>query len=133
MRVCDDEDEDKEEENDDETTKGLTNSVAHRLFIRGLMQPSPPPYSDARPLITIMPVPRMEDIASCDSDGCSRARYPQGHEREECAGDRGEFVGSDGGDPTCPHPPDASTYSPGGKGVEDDMKGAEEGSLELLP
>ena len=46
----------------------------------------------------------------------------QGHDGEDCAGDRGEVVGSDGGDPPFPHPPDASISFPGGRGVEGDMK-----------
>ena len=66
-----------------------------------------PPSSDAGPLITIMPGPRMEGIASCDADVCGRARDPRGHDGEDCSGDRGEVVGSDGGEPPCPHPHDA--------------------------
>ena len=80
-----------------------------------------------------MPRPRMEGIASCDADFRSRARDPWGHDEEDCTGDRGEVVGSDGGDPPCPHTPDASSYSPGGRGVKGDMKIVEEGSMDFLP
>ena len=131
LRVCAEEDKDKE--NEDKTTEGMTNYVAQRLFIRGLTRPRPPPYSDDGPLIIIMPGPRREGIASCDADGRGRVRYTQGHDGEECTGDRGEVVGSDGGEPTFPHPPDASISSPGGRGVKGDMKRVGEVSLEFLP
>ena len=80
-----------------------------------------------------MPGPRAEGIDSCDEDGCSRARDPRGHDGEDCAGDRGEVVGSEGGEPPCPHPTDVSISSPGGRRVEGDMKRVEEGSLEFPP
>ena len=67
----------------------------------------------------------MEGIASCDADGRVRARDPRGHGGEDCAGDRGEVVGSYGGERPCPHPPDASIFSPGGRGVKGDMKRVE--------
>ena len=92
-----------------------------------------PPSSDAGPLITIMPGPRMEGIASCDIDGRGRARDIRGHEGEDCAGDISEVVGSEGSEPPCPHTPDASISSPGVRGVEGEMKIVEEGSLEFLP
>ena len=61
LQVCDDEDEDDDEnkENDREMSKGLTNSVAHRLFIGGSTRPSLPTSSATGPLITRMPGPRM--------------------------------------------------------------------------
>ena len=93
----------------------------------------PPPSSAAGPMIRIMPGPRMEEIASCDADGCGSARDPRLHDGEDCAGDRGELVGSDGGEPPYPHPPDASIYSPGGRGVKGDMKRVVEGYMEFLP
>ena len=40
----------------------------------------------------------MEGITSCDAYGRGKARDTQGHDGEECAGDRSEVVGSDGGD-----------------------------------
>ena len=89
-------------------TNGLANSVAQRLFIGGSKQPSTPPSSAAGPLITIIPGPRMEGISSCYADGRGRECDPWGHDREDCDGDRGEFVGSYGVDPACHHPPDAS-------------------------
>ena len=64
----------------------------------------------------------MEGIDSCGADGRGRTRDPQGHYGEDCAGDRGKVVGSDGGDPPCPHPPDASVSSPGVRAVEGNMK-----------
>ena len=81
LRVFDDEDDDKDEENDNETTEGLTNYVAKKLFIGGLTRPRPPPSSDAGTPITIIYGPRMEGIASCDADGCGRERDPQGQDR----------------------------------------------------
>ena len=69
-----------------------------------------------------MPGPRMEGIASCDADGRGRARDYRVNDEEDYSGDRGEVVGSDGGEPPFPHPPDASTSPPGGIGVEGDMK-----------
>ena len=80
-----------------------------------------------------MPGPRMEVVASCDTYGHGRARDPRGHDRADCAGDRGEVVGSDGGDPPFPHPPDAYIYYPGGREVKGNMKRVEEGYLEFLP
>ena len=59
----------------------------------------------------------MELISGYDVYGCGRARDPQGHDGENCAGYRGEVVGSDGGEAPCPHPPDASVSSPCGRGV----------------
>ena len=41
----------------------------------------------------------MEGIASCDAYGRGRARDPWGHYGKDCAGDRVEVVGSDGGEP----------------------------------
>ena len=115
-----------------ETTKGLADSAAQRLFIGGSTEPMPPTSSASGTLIKIMSGPRMEGISSCDADGRGRARDPWGHDGKDCAGDRGEFVGSGGGDPTCPYPPDALIYSPGGRGVEGDTKRVEEGSMEFL-
>ena len=92
-----------------------------------------PTSSAAGPLITIMIVPRMEGIASCDADGYGRVRDPRVHDGEECARDRGEVVGIDGGEPPFPHPPDAYISSPGGRRIEGDTKIVEEGSLEFLP
>ena len=69
-----------------------------------------------------MPGPRIEGIASCDADGRVRARDPWVHEGENYSGYRGGVVVSDGSEPPCPHPPDASISSPGGRGVEGDMK-----------
>ena len=100
----------------------MTNYVAQRLFIGGSTRPRTPPSSTAGDLITIMPRPRMEGIASCDAYGRSRARDPRGHDEEECSRDRGEVVRSDVGEPSCPHPPDASISYPGDKGVEGNMK-----------
>ena len=60
-------------------------------------------------------------------------RDPRIYDGEEYDGDRGEVVGSDGGEPSCPHPPDASISSPGGREVEGDMKRVKEVSLEFLP
>ena len=74
----------------------------------------------------------MEGIDSCDADGCGRARDTWGHDRQDCSRDRGEVVGSDRGKPHCPHPPDASISTPGGREAEVDMKRVEEGSLESL-
>ena len=74
----------------------------------------------------------MEGIASCDADGCGRARDTRGHDREDCAGDRGEVLGSDRGELPCPHAPNASISSPGGRRVEGDMGRLEEGSLEFI-
>ena len=71
----------------------------------------------------------MEEIDSCDAYGRGRARDPRGHDGEDCARYRGEVTGSDGGEPPCPHPHDASISSPGGRGVEGDMKIVEEVSL----
>ena len=73
----------------------------------------------------IIPRPRMEGIDSCDADGRGRVNDPRGHDGEYCAGGRGEFVGSDGGEPPLPHPPDASISSPGGRGVKGDIKRVE--------
>ena len=131
-RVCDDEDDYEDEENDNEMTEGLTNSVTQRRFIRGSTRPRPPPSSAAGPLILIMTGPRIEGIASCDADGRGRARDPRVHDREDCSGERGEVLGSDGDDPPYPHPLDATISSPSGRGVEGDMKRVEEGSLEFL-
>ena len=64
----------------------------------------------------------MEGVSSCDAYGQGRARDPRVHDREDCAGDRGEVVGSDEGEPPCPHPPDASISSPGVRGVGGNMK-----------
>ena len=75
----------------------------------------------------------MEWIDSCDADIRIRERNPRGHDGDDCTGDRGEVLGSDGGEPPCPHPPDASIYSPGGRGVKRDIKIVEEGPLEFLP
>ena len=132
-RVCDDEDDYEDEENDNEMTEGLTNSVSQRRFIGGSTRPRPPPSSAAGPLILIMTGPRIEGIASCDADGRGRARDPRVHDREDCSGERGEVLGSDGDDSPYPHPPDASIYSPGGRGVKGDMKIVEEGYMEFLP
>ena len=46
----------------------------------------------------------MEEISSCDADGHSRVHDIQGHDGEDCAGDIGEVVGSDGGETPCPPP-----------------------------
>ena len=75
----------------------------------------------------------MESIDSFDSDGRGRARDIQGHDGEDCAGDRGEVVGSDGGETPCPHPHYASIPPPSCRGVEGDMEIVEEGSLKFLP
>ena len=75
----------------------------------------------------------MGEIHSRDEDGCYRASDTRDHDGEDCTGDRGEVEGSDGGDPPCPHPSDASIYSPDGRGVGGDTKRVEDGSLELLP
>ena len=75
----------------------------------------------------------MDGIASCDADFRSRAHDIQGHYGVDCAGDRGEVVGSDGGEPPFPHPPDASIYSPVDREAEGDMEIVEEGYLEFLP
>ena len=75
----------------------------------------------------------MEGIASCDADGCGRARDPRGHDGEDCVGNRGEVVGSDRGEPPFPHPPDASISSLGGRGVKGNIKIVEEGYMEFLP
>ena len=107
--------------------------MAQRLFIGVSTQPRLPPSSAAGPLITIMPVPRMKGIASCDADGRGRAHGPRGHDGEDCSGDRGEVVVSDGGETPCPHPPDASIPSPGCIWVKGNMKRLEEGSQEFLP
>ena len=64
----------------------------------------------------------MEGIDIFDEDGRGKAHDPRGHDGEYCAGDRGEVVGSDGCEPPCPHPPDASVSYPDGRGVEGDMK-----------
>ena len=80
-------------------TNGLTNSVAQRLFIVGSTRPRPPHSSAAGPLIMIMPGPRMEGVASCDVDGRSMARDPRVRNEENCSGDTGDVVGSDGGEP----------------------------------
>ena len=80
-----------------------------------------------------MPRPRMERIASSYADGRGRPRDTQGHDREGCAGDRGDVVGSDGSEPPFPHQPDASISSPGGRQLKGDMKIVEEDSLEFLP
>ena len=71
----------------------------------------------------------MEGIDSCDEDGHGRAHVPQGHDGENCAGDRGEVIGIDVGDPPCPHPPDAYISFPGGIWVKGDIKRVEEDSL----
>ena len=71
----------------------------------------------------------MEVIDSCDAYGRGRARDPWGHDGEDCAGHRGEVVGSNGCEPPFPHPPDASIYYPGGRWVKCDMKRLEEVSL----
>ena len=86
------------------------------------MQPRLPPSSAYGPLITIMPGPRMEGIASCDADGRGKARDPRVHDGEYCTRDRGEVVGSDGADPPFPHPS-------GVRGVKGDMKIVEESYL----
>ena len=75
----------------------------------------------------------MEGISSYDADGHGRVRDPWGHDGEDCAGDIGEVVGSDGGDTPCPHPPDDSIYSPRDRWVEGDIKRVEEGYMEFLP
>ena len=64
----------------------------------------------------------MEGVSSCDTDGGVRVLDTQGHDGEYCDGDRGEVVGSDRGEPPCPNQPDASISSPGGRGLEGDMK-----------
>ena len=65
---------------------------------------------------------RIEGIVSCDADGRGRVRDLRVHDEEDCSGDRGEVIGSDGGEPPCPHPPDVSISSPGGRGVNGNMK-----------
>ena len=75
----------------------------------------------------------MEVIDIFDADGRGRAHDPQGHDGEDCAGYIGEVVGSDGCEPPCPHPPDASIYSPVGRWLKGDKKRVEEGSLQFLP
>ena len=77
--------------------------------------------------------PRKEGISSCDADGRGRARDPWGHDGEDCARERGEVVGNGGGEPTFPHPHDASMSPPGDRGVGSDIKRVEEVSLEFLP
>ena len=74
----------------------------------------------------------MDGIAICDADGRGRECDPRGHDREDCAKYIGEVVGGDGVEPPCPHPHDASIYSPGGRGVKGDMERVEEGYLEFL-
>ena len=86
---------------------------------------SPPPSSSVGPLITNTPGSSMEGIDSCGADGRGRTRDPQGHYGEDCAGDRGKVVGSEGGETPCLGLPDASIYSPGGRGVKGDMKRVE--------
>ena len=83
LRVCNNEDEDKDKEKYNEMTEGLNNSVAQRLFIGGSTQPRLPPSSAAGTLITIMPGPMMEGIASFDADGLGRANCPRGHGGED--------------------------------------------------
>ena len=75
----------------------------------------------------------MEGIASCDAYGRGRAHDSWGHDGEDCARDRGEVLGNDGGEPPCTHPSDASISYPGDRGVEGNMKRVEEGFLEFLP
>ena len=74
----------------------------------------------------------MEGIDSCDAYGHGRARDIQGHDGEDCAKYRSEFVGSDGGEPPFPQPPDSSIYPHGGRRVDSDMKRLEEGSMDFL-
>ena len=107
--------------------------MAQSLFFVESTRLSPPPFSTAGPLITIIPGPRIEGIASCVSGGHGRARDTRVHDREDYARDIGDVVRSDGGDPLFPHPPDASISSPGGRGVKVNMKIVEEGYLEFLP
>ena len=71
----------------------------------------------------------MKGIPSSDADGRSRARDPRVHDGEDCARDRGEVVGGEGGDNPFPQPPDASKSSNGGRGVKGNIKRVEEGSL----
>ena len=114
-------------------TNGLTNSVAQRLFIVGSTRQRPPHSSADGDLIMIMPGPSMEGISSCDVDVSGRARDPRVHNEENCAGDTGDVVVSDGGENPFSHPPDALIYSPGGIGVKVNMKRVEEGYLEFPP
>ena len=93
----------------------------------------PPPYYPDGALITIVPKLRMYGNGICDVYICGRSHTTWDHGIKYITGDRGEVVGSDVGEPPCPHPSYHLILSIIGTGTWGDIKKSEEGYLVFPP